>query len=136
MINYTWPLNGTLAMERSMLRLVGTLALLAFSLTLPAPAGASGDLFGFSASQGAFHFSLQMTGRQDPGVVQVSSSDFKDYMPRRDYYIEFDRAQKRAFIRPRTRDGLPWFEMDVVGNKGVLHYNGRRMEGTADWTIW
>jgi len=122
-------------MERSIIRLLCATSLLAFSLLNPAPVSASGDLFGFSASQGEFHFSLQMTGRQDPGMVQVSSSDFKGYMPRRDYYIEFDRARKHAYIRPRTRDGLPWFEMDVVGDKGVLHYQGKRMEGTADWEI-
>ncbi len=122
-------------MDRSIVRLLSAPALLAFSLLTPTPVDASGDLFGFDASQGDFHFSLQMTGREDPGMVQVSSSEFKDYMPRREYYIEFDRARKHAYIRPRSRDGLPWFEMDVVGDKGVLHYRGRRMEGAADWEI-
>lgn len=123
-------------MERPLRLALGCIALMLLILLAPTPVSASGDMFSFSASQGSFHFSLEMTGRQDPGVVQVSSSEFKDYMPRRAYYVEFDRARKHAYIRPRTRDGLPWFEMDVVGNKGVLHYNGRRMEGTADWTIW
>ncbi len=122
-------------MDRSIVRLLCAFALLSFSLLSPTPVGASGDLFGFSASRGEFHFSLQMTGREDPGMVQASSSDFKGYMPRREYYIELDRARKHAYIRPRRRDGLPWFEMDVVGDKGVLHYQGRRMEGTADWEI-
>ncbi len=27
------------------------------------------------------------------------------------------------------------FEMDVVGDKGVLHYQGRRIEGAANWEI-
>lgn len=41
-------------------------------------------------------------------------------MPHRRYYVEFSRAQKRAYIRPLKREGLPWFGMDVLGNKGVL----------------
>lgn len=101
---------------------------------LPPSVIASGSLFRFEASQGAFHFSLEMTGRQDVGYVQVMSSEFKSYMLHRTYYIEFNRATKRAYIRPRKREGLPWFEVDVVGSRGTLHYEGRRVEGTADWT--
>jgi hypothetical protein len=112
--------------------------LLVMLCCLPSTLSASGSLFYFEASQGAFHFSLEMTGRQDVGAIQVSSSDFKVYMPHRKYYVEFNRAQKRAYIRPRKREGLPWFEVDVVGKTGVLLYEGRRMQGTANWTpeVW
>jgi hypothetical protein len=101
---------------------------------LPSTLCASSSLFYFEASQGAFHFSLEVTGSQDVGAIQVTSSDFKVYMPHRTYYVEFNRAQKRAYIRPRKREGLPWFEVDVVGKTGVLLYEGRRMQGTANWT--
>ncbi|MGH8038816.1 MAG: hypothetical protein ACREPD_13840 [Stenotrophomonas sp.] len=111
-----------------------TFLLLAFLCCLPSSINASGSLFRFEASQGAFHFSLEMTGRQDVGYIQIMSSEFKSYLPHRTYYVEFNRAQKRAYIRPRKRDGLPWFEVDVVGKKGVLHYEGRRVQGTANWT--
>jgi hypothetical protein len=120
-------------MER---RLPSTLKLLLSTLLccLPCSINASGSLFYFEASQGAFHFSLEMAGREDVGYIQISSSDFRGYMPHRKYYVEFNRAQKRAYVRPRKRDGLPWFEVDVVGNKGMLLYEGRRAEGTANWT--
>jgi hypothetical protein len=115
-------------------RWIGTRLLWVLLCCLSPAVIASGSLFQFEASQGTFHFSLETTGRQDPGAIQVMSSDFKSYMPHRTYYIEFNRAQKRAYIRPRERDGLPWFEMDVVGNTGVLHYKGRRIVGKAEWT--
>ncbi|WNH51892.1 hypothetical protein [Stenotrophomonas oahuensis] len=123
-------------MERPVRNLLRTLTLLVLISTLPSPAAATGDLFRFHASQGEFSFSLEMAGRMDPGSVQISSSDFKPFMPRQPYYVEFNRAQQRAYVRPRTRGELPWFEMDVIGTRGVLHYNGRRMEGTAEWGPW
>lgn len=124
-------------MERPLRSTISAL-LLAALCCLPSPLAASGSLFYFSASQGAFHFSLEMTGGQDVGAIQIMSSEFKSYMPQRTYYVEFNRAQKRAYIRPHKREGLPWFEVDVVGNTGVLLYEGRRMQGTADWTpeVW
>jgi hypothetical protein len=129
--------NGMTAMERPLSSTAKAL-LLALLCCLPASINASGSLFYFEASHCAFHFSLEMTGRQDVGAIQVSSSDFKVYMPHRKYYVEFNRAQKRAYIRPRKREGLPWFEVDVVGKTGVLLYEGRRMQGTANWTpeVW
>ncbi len=126
-------------MERRPHRISRTFALLGMITLvagLPSPAVATTDLFRFSASQNGFHFSLEMVGSTDPGYVQASSSDYKVFMPRRDYYVEFNRPQKRAYVRPKARDGLPWFEMDVVGEHGTLHYNGRRIEGTAEWGPW
>ncbi|CAH0260620.1 hypothetical protein [Stenotrophomonas lactitubi] len=114
-------------------------ALVAILLSLPlAPAVASGDLFYFEAKHGKLVFTLMLVGREDPGEVNVSWSgpsapDAANV--RRRYYIEFDRARKRAYVRPLHRDGLPWFEMDVSGGRGNVLFAGKRLQGTADWTI-
>ncbi|WP_230111150.1 hypothetical protein [Stenotrophomonas lactitubi] len=114
-------------------------ALAVVLLSLPlAPAVASGDLFYFEAKHGKLVFFLMLVGREDPGEVNVSWSgpsapDAANV--RRRYYIEFDRARKRAYVRPLSRDGLPWFEMDVSGGRGNVLFAGKRLQGTADWTI-
>ncbi|TDB33979.1 hypothetical protein TEP_10105 [Stenotrophomonas sp. TEPEL] len=114
-------------------------ALAAVLLSLPlAPAGASGDLFYFEAKQGDVFFMLMLVGREDPGAVSVSwkGASIPPYPNvHRRYYIEFNRAKHQAYVRPHSRDGLPWFEMDVSGERGNVLIGGRRLEGSADWTI-
>jgi hypothetical protein len=113
--------------------------LLALLVSLPvAPAVASGDLFYFEAQHGEIFFTLMMVGREDPGEVNVSwkgPSIAEVPNVRRRYYIEFNRAKRRAYVRLLTRDGLPWFEMDVSGGRGNVLFAGQRLQGTADWTI-
>ncbi|MDN8645569.1 hypothetical protein Q0S19_13950 [Stenotrophomonas indicatrix] len=114
-------------------------ALAAALLSLPlAPAVASGDLFYFEAKQGDVFFMLMLVGREDPGSVNVSwkGASIPQYpnMHRR-YYVEFDRAKRQAYVRPLSRDGLPWFEMDVSGKSGNVLIDGRRLQGNADWTV-
>jgi len=113
--------------------------LLALLVSLPvAPAVASGDLFYFEAQHGEIFFTLMMVGREDPGEVNVSwkgPSIAEVPNVRRRYYIEFNRAKRRAYVRPLTRDSLPWFEMDVSGGRGNVLFAGQRLQGTADWTI-
>lgn len=108
-------------------------------LSLPlSPAGASGDLFYFEAKQGDVFFMLMLVGREDPGAVSVNwkgESIPKYPNVHRRYYIEFDRAKRQAYVRPLSRDGLPWFEMDVSGGRGNVLFAGKRLQGTADWTI-
>lgn len=113
--------------------------LLALLVSLPVvPAVASGDLFYFEAQHGEIFFTLMMVGREDPGEVNVSwkgPSIAEVPNVRRRYYIEFNRAKRQAYVRPLTRDGLPWFEMDVSGGHGNVLISGQRLQGTADWTI-
>ncbi|MEG0185870.1 MAG: hypothetical protein RR704_20715 [Stenotrophomonas sp.] len=102
------------------------------------PAVASGDLFYFEAQHGGVIFTLMLIGREDPGAVSVTWKGRSiPQVPnvQRRYYIEFDRAKRQAYVRPLTRDGLPWFEMDVSGGRGNVLISGQRLQGTADWTI-
>lgn len=81
---------------------------------------------------------LMPVGREDPGAVSVNwkgASIPKYPNVHRRYYIEFDRAKRQAYVRPLSRDGLPWFEMDVSGGRGNVLFAGKRLQGTADWTI-
>lgn len=114
-------------------------ALAAVLLSLPlVPASASGDLFYFEAKQGDVFFMLMLVGREDPGAVSVSwkgASIPQSPNVQRRYYIEFDRAKRQAYVRPLGRDGLPWFEMDVSGTRGNVLIGGRRLQGSADWTV-
>jgi len=98
---------------------------------------ASTDLFSFNAREGSFHFSLQMVGNGDSGYPQVTSSDFKGYMPHQEYHVTFDRKSRTAFVRPvrPSLEGLPWFEMTISGDTGTLVYNGRRIKGEASWEM-
>lgn len=94
--------------------------------------------FYFEAQHGEIFFTLMMLGREDPGEVNVSwkgPSIAEVPNVRHRYYIEFNRAKRRAYVRPLTRDGLPWFEMDVSGGRGNVLFAGQRLQGTADWTI-
>lgn len=113
--------------------------LLVLLVSLPVvPAVASGDLFYFEAKHGEIFFTLMLVGREDPGEVNVSwkgPSIAEVPNVRRRYYIEFNRAKRQAYVRPLTRDGLPWFEMDVSGGRGNVLFAGQRLQGTADWTI-
>lgn len=111
----------------------------ALLVSLPVvPAVASGDLFYFQAQHGGVIFTLMLIGREDPGAVNVSwKGPSIPQVPnvQRRYYIEFNRAKRQAYVRPLTRDGLPWFEMDVSGRRGNVLIGGQRLQGTADWTI-
>ncbi len=114
-------------------------ALAAMLLSVPlVPASASGDLFYFEAGQGNVVFTLMLVGREDPGAVNVSWKGLSIPQPpdvQRRYYIEFDRARRQAYVRPLGHDGLPWFEMDVSGKHGDVLIDGRRLQGSADWTV-
>lgn len=112
--------------------LLGALLLLAVS----PQALASGDLFQFTTdpSKDGFSFDLLLSGRQDVGLVQVTWTGLKPHWgPEQPYYIEFDRKAQRFYVRPKLKGRLPFWELDVVGRRGVLLFNGRRMTGTADW---
>lgn len=130
------PAQRSLGMKaKTGLRCIALTLLALMPLT---PAVASGDLFYFEASQPGFSFSLMLIGREDPGAVQVSwtgapAPDVKRGARR--YYLEFNRAKRQLYVRPRTRDGLPWFELDVSGDRGDLLFEGRRLQGGASWMI-
>ncbi|MNB72443.1 hypothetical protein D3C81_681560 [compost metagenome] len=112
-------------------------ALLALS-AMQLPAYATGTQFGFYSDEqkDGFHFLLQIQGRDDDGFIQVQwTGQPKDAPLRNSYYVEMNRAQKRLYVRPRKRDGQPWFELDVVGDRGTLLFEGRRLYGKADWEI-
>jgi len=110
------------------------LALAAISL----PAQASGTQFSFYSDEqkDGFQFSLEIQGRNDDGYIHATWTGKVDKAPPRNpYYVEMNRDQKRFYVRPRKRDGQPWFELDVVGDRGTLLFQGRRIHGTADWEI-
>lgn len=109
--------------------LVAAMLLLSFQ-----PASASTDLFYFDVEEEDFSFHFSLIGSQDPGLVQVDWSGAPRPMPRRQYYVEFNRAKKQLYVRPATADGLPWFEVDVTGNRGDLRFGKRRFSGSVNWT--
>jgi hypothetical protein len=122
-------------MKHPLMRLLAIALLLAAPI---APTVASGDLFQFNATQGDVSFTLMMHGREDIGAIHVvwTGAPAADRnLPYRQYYVEFDRARQRLYVRPRKRDGLPWFELDVVGSQGDVRFLGRRLHGEADWDI-
>ncbi len=111
--------------------------LLALAAISP-PAQASGTHFSFYSDEqtDGFHFLLEIQGRSDDGYVHVAWTGKADGAPERNpYNVEMNRREKRLYVRPRKRDGQPWFELDVVGDRGTLLFQGRRIHGTADWEI-
>ena len=102
------------------------------------PTQASGTQLSFYSDEqkDGFYFILQIHGRSDDGYVHATWTGKADKAPPRNpYYVEMNRDQKRFYVRPRKRDGQPWFELDVVGDRGTLLFQGRRIHGTADWEI-
>ncbi len=95
---------------------------------------ASSDTFHFDVEEDDFGFHLSLFGSDDPGVVQVDWTGAPKPMPHRRYYIEFNRAKKQMYLRPAQADGLPWFEVDVIGRRGDLLIGNRRFSGSVDWT--
>ncbi|MBK0013281.1 hypothetical protein [Stenotrophomonas sp. S41] len=111
--------------------------LLALAAISP-PAQASGTHFSFYSDEqtDGFHFLLEIQGRSDDGYIHVVWTGKADGAPERNpYYVEMNRREKRLYVRPRKRDGQPWFELDVIGDRGTLLFQGRRIHGTADWEI-
>ena len=102
------------------------------------PASASTDLFYFDVDDGDFSFNLALIGSEDPGMVQIDWSGAPRPMPRRQYHVEFNRANKQLYVRPAAADGLPWFEVDVSGNQGTLLFGKRRFTGSVTWRpgVW
>lgn len=109
--------------------LVAAIALLPLT-----PVSASTDLFYFDVEEEDFSFHFSLIGSQDPWLVQVDWSGAPRPMPRRQYYVEFNRAKKQLYVRPATADGLPWFEVDVTGSHGDLLFGKRRFSGSVNWT--
>jgi len=97
---------------------------------------ASGDLFRFSASTDAFVFDLILVGREDPGYVQARWTGKPTDAPARRHHIDMDRARRQLIVYPVRADGQPAFELRVSGTTGELWFDGRRLRGTADWTVW
>jgi len=121
----------------SITRWLAVAVLLALTAMQPS-AYASGTQFRFYSDEqkDGFHFFLEIQGRSDDGYIHVRwKGQPKDAALRNPYYVEMNRDQKRFYVRPKERDGHPWFELDVVGDRGTLLFEGRRLYGKADWEI-
>lgn len=106
--------------------------------TISPSAQATGTQFRFYSDEqkDGFQFFLEIQGRSDDGYIHVDWTGRPDNSPQRNpYYVEMNRTQKRFYVRPRKRDGQPWFELDVAGESGTLLFQGRRVHGRADWEI-
>jgi len=109
---------------------------LAVLMLMPRTVNASGDVFRFEASADDFHFELILVGREDPGSVQARWTGKPASTTMRRHHIDMDRARQRLFVHPAHADGESAFELRVSGTVDELWFEGRRLQGVADWTVW
>lgn len=106
----------------------------------PVPSSATGDLFSFWAQDGDASYTIQLVGRQDPGMLQVHWPGIpgEAWHGAGIDYVEFDRPGRRLVLDFKSTDeaALPSFRLTVDGDDGSLETGGRRIIGEADWMIY